>query len=138
MNIYEVINPSDPVRFWHDRDDVAAMATVLVGEGRYGCKRDGEMVCPLMLFGGVKADLVALFGTTDLTAWVNRDDNRAEVVECLRRWTVGRFDELTAAQAMTPEDRAAWNEKRRGSLNDICGRARELADWLERSAQEAK
>ena len=142
MQLYEVINPSDPVTVEAPSDLVAGLAGILLGRGAYGMAgEDGELALPLMLFGvGVAlAEWLAKQGEDDLGAAL--EANRDAVIACLRSATLCKPAErasLVAAVRAGGGDPvaalAAFNESRRSSMNNICGRAFGIAESMEAAA----
>lgn len=116
--LYEVVNPSDPVFLEAEDPLVAAVSTLLLGEGLYGCKTpEGAVVLPLLAFGG-DAALESWCASKGIRLDVFLHARKAEVASCL------------ASAALPPG-------RKRSSLNDICGAARNLAARLAPSAGAA-
>jgi hypothetical protein len=134
VRIYEIINPSDCVTLETENEEAAIAATIVLGGGAYGLRRDDdETVCPIMLFGG--ADWVQeKFG--DLGVWV--DANAADVADVLDTAMCCSMGDRRAVGAalrgLPAEERrtrlAAYNDERRSSLNNICGAAANYAKQL--------
>jgi hypothetical protein len=113
---FNLINPSDPYTFEADDLEVAAVAVCLLGEGKYpadamGADADQGNNVPPFLFGGHDEWFTARFGAgfedTTLHCLTHRTDAVARVLESMKLGSV-----------------------RRSSLNDIGGRARELAKGI--------
>lgn len=142
--IYEIINPSDPVVFETDDFECAAVATLLVGEGRCAAKpqEDGGEEVPLFLFGGHDEWSQARFGCSFSNLLDRVTETKArDLVFALRSFVIGHAEDITAYRrgleliddpAKRDVWREEWKEARRSSLNDICGRAWQIADWAEK------
>ncbi len=128
--IYEVINPSDPVTLEAQDIEAAQAACLLLGEGAYALHdADGKEVMPLFLLGGLnewaeqhKFDLGRI-----------RRDKLPAVIECLESAACCEIRDrqaILAAVGDDPEALARYNDTKRSSLNDICGRAFKLAAGL--------
>lgn len=139
--IFELINPSDAVTFIGDDITVAGVAIMVLGRGRYGLTDDkGEVVVPLMLFGGSEYWL-AEHGVDDLDAWLTA--NYLRVAEFLETCAYGSrlereaFDQAIAR--MTPEHAEAhrewWNDRNRSSMNNIGQAAAAYAKTLRKKAE---
>lgn len=136
--LYEIINPSDHYTIECNDLEIAAVACVLLGDGQYAfdpLEEGGEKV-PLGIMGG-------------LTEWFKEHFN-ASPQEVFRRCVTDRAPELADALdsvlignrkaflALAPsrdaegyaEARAAWHEANRSSMNNIGGRAYQLARRL--------
>lgn len=135
--IYELINPSDPVTFETEDIDVVRAVGLLLGSGQCPVEDEhGEEVLPLFIFGGY--DKWAAAQGFDLATV--RKDKLMAVVDCLRTAMVAERRERAAIMAAVGTDveaLARYNEERRSSMNDICGRAFAIADKLAASAAAA-
>ncbi len=142
--IVELINPSDPVTFEMQDVKVAGVAVLLLGRGAYGLKTaDGNDVVPLMLFDGgerwLKKQRIA-----DLDKYLrNRGKNVAAFLDTCAYGSIADREGFDAAiKRMTKEKaaehRAWWNDKHRGSLNDIGNAAAGLAVRLREIAAGKK
>lgn len=131
MSVYEIINPSDPITFECDDDDVARVAALVLGRGAYGVQReDGERVLPVLRFGGFdewyKA-FTARVGCT-LNGWIRGNRGRMAVaLDTTAVCSLSNRKALLAATKGDPEAVARWNEEKRSSMNNICKAARALA-----------
>ena len=125
--VYEIANPSDYVTIKTDNEMAACMAGMLLGEGKYGVRRvaDDMMVCPMFLFGG--SDEWAE-KTYQLTVQEILDRTREALPAILRTAVCGNRDDYER----TTESRQEWNERKRGSMNNICGYADIMADRIEK------
>lgn len=142
MKTYEIVNPSDPYTICADDRAVAAVACFLLGQGQYAFTdiENGEDGVPIFLFGGVDAWTNETFGknASDLIKGVLAD-KRDALIACLDSTLIGRPSdrasyekglELIDDPAKRKAWRDHWHDERRSSLNDIGGRAYELADRL--------
>lgn len=142
MPIYEIANPSD--RYTIDAPEgkfpAACIATCVLGGGAYGLTDSaGKLVMPLFIFGGIdpwfRDHCGADFPTT--LALTPPDD----VIAALDSILIGSCEDrdifndaiaLMTERSAQESFRASWCERKRGSLNDIGGRARQLADVMRR------
>ena len=133
--IYEIINPSDAYTIKSDSKAVACLACLLVGEGQYGLQDEGgESLLPFFMFGGdPKAWFKEEFGT-GLDAFI--DESLEEIADCLDSILIGKIGTRQGIEAMLevisdPVERekawAAWQDKKRSSMNDIGSHAKNLA-----------
>jgi hypothetical protein len=150
--LYEIVNPSDPYTIKAESLDVAFVACLMLGNGQYafGPLESAGVKIPLFLFGGL----------ADCEAWstehlheefesvikrVTTDPLKiAELAACFESCLIGRFKEretyragleLIDDPAKRDEWRARWHDTRRSSLNDIGGRAYEMASKLRTGIQ---
>lgn len=136
---YEIINPSDCVMISAPTFEVAALATILLGNGQYGAKpQDGGEDVPIFLFSSWRAWVKERFGFDEAETML--EQHKADVAATLRTACTGSFSDRelfdAALAAITQEGKrkaflADWDDKRRTSLTQITNRANELADWLE-------
>lgn len=108
MMEYEIVNPSDPYTLKSDDFEAAALACVILGNGKYALKplEDGGVEVPLFVFGGHDEWFQKTFGVT-LDGSLSRVE-RSRIAAVLETVTIG-------------------NSKKRSSMNDIGGRAKALA-----------
>lgn len=136
--IYEVINPSDPVTIAADDLEVAQATCLLLGRGQYGLStKDGEEAMPILLFDG-QFETWAKDTNFDLASTLK--SRRGQIVECLRSAMCCGPQDRVAIAAAVGDDKdalARYNDAKRSSLNDICGRAADLADHGLRPVQKA-
>lgn len=141
--IYEIINPSDPVTIEADDDKVAAAAVFFLGEGAYGVRSaDGRNVLPVLAFAGERAAVEWLEEHGIVENFVS--SMRLPIALALQSAIVcraaDRVDLIASVKAGggdTDAALAAWNETKRTSMNDICGRAHSLARVMRRNGAEA-
>lgn len=134
MNVYEIINPSDPVTFEAPDDKVAIFAVLAVHGTRYGVTRDGDAVLPLLFLSIRTSDA--------LESWLNDQgitgeweaENLGAVADALDSAIVCSADNYASIRDAVRAGGGdvaialrAFNESRRTSLNDICGRGYEAA-----------
>lgn len=130
MTHYEIINPSDKVIIASEDDLTAAVAVLLLGEGRYGlCRADpaGKQVLPILLFGGVD-DWIKQHGIHDLDTWLN--NHALDLAVVFESVFYGSLNELEAlesaignlAEPSRREARNNYNDKKRASMNNIGAR----------------
>lgn len=132
MAVYEFNSPSDPYTFEAPDLDVAAVVTFLVGGGQAGATPvDGGDEVPIFLFGGSEAWVQTKFGR-DLEPWfaVTMATRKSEIIASLESFLHGEERDRSFWGLASREDRAAYNEKRRSSMNAIGKRAFALAENL--------
>jgi hypothetical protein len=126
--LFEIINPSDEATFEAPDERIAVLATVLLGEGRYGVRgADGDVVMPPILFGwpdGAKFGGVGLGDVNDAV-----DSNLIAIAEALESIALVSLRDRRALLA-SGADLSRWNEEKRTSLNDFAKYARNLASRL--------
>lgn len=131
MKLYEVINPSDAVTFEAESDDVAAIAVLFLGRGKYGCTDEqGSDVLPLLLFGsdGWIEKFCADRKLADLSDFLSANaEALAKALESTSVCSLANRKALVAAVGPDPVALERWNEAKRSSLNNICAAARKLA-----------
>lgn len=140
LMLYEIINPSDPVTIEAEDLEVARAACLLLGRGAYGLRdADDNEALPLFIFGSDEA----------FEAWEKAEGfsiervmgaKLTEVIACLRSAMCCEMRDRIAIRAAVgddPEALARYNDARRSSLNDICGRAFAIAKGMERKAAKA-
>jgi len=145
MLLFKIVNPSDPYTIEADSLDVAAVTTVLLGQGKYPLTSlDGGQDVPLFMFGA--DEWCKKVFSEDLMELSNRvmDTKLAEVADCLDSVLYGdaqdRIEFLESTEGMTREDfeeaRAIRQEKNRSSMNDIGERAYRMAKNLRKSIKD--
>lgn len=143
MNLYKIVNPSDPYTIEAASLDVAAMACILLGQGHYLLKPlDGGEEVPQFIFGGQDKWCRDHF-SEDFVEFSNRvmDTKMADVADCLDSVLYGdhedRLEFLAATEHMGREEfeaaRLARQDDRRSSINDIGERAYRMAAKLRKS-----
>lgn len=141
MMIYEVINPSDMVTFLSDDDKIAYACTVLVGNGRYGCKNleTHESLPCLLLF--VSAEEFEQLAADYLgEAFGSFIHNNREVI----KGVLSSFSYCSAKDRRTYDDaisaitdpaqlaafKAKHDDKNRTSMNQIVNRAWDISKGI--------
>lgn len=140
--LYDIVNPSDSYTIRADDLKIAAAACVLLGRGQYAfdpLEKGGKRV-PLMLFGGMDKWFMDHFDQDADAALTDVIENRAaELADCLDSCVIGKIHDRRDHEAAlslieSPEERdkfrAERHDRRRSSLNDIGGRAYEMAKNL--------
>lgn len=148
--LFEIINPSDPYTIEAPDMKIAAAACVLLGNGQYAFRPlegEGAVEVPLFLFGGHDEWFKEQFGAgTDAVLTDIMENRRAALADCLDSTTYGsaadrrEFEHLTehCAPAERQKLRIERNNNRRGSLNDIAGRAHRYAKNFRAASAEAE
>ena len=118
---YEISNPSDPVFMEAPDLEIAAIAVILLGGGKYGAEPvDGASPCvPIFMFGGADEWFTETFGST--------------IVDTLSRVKAARMDALADALQST----AYPSGHERTSMNRIVDRAHSLAKWARGEIEKA-
>lgn len=146
MQIYEIINPSDPYTMRCDDVAVVAASLLFLGRGQYAA----EPYFPLAKASAISTVDVPMFAVgidvkqwfsdrydiDDLDAWIR--ENRLRIADALDTVLIGMPEERDALDEtlaeMTEEQRAAFldrrHDKMRSSLNDIGMNASIIAEKL--------
>lgn len=144
--IYRIVNMSDAYTIEADKTDVAFVACLVLGHGTYAFEPVGEgEKIPLFMFGGLDEFSQKHFGKS-VEAMVNEISiqRREELAACFDSCLIGTPDDRQAYRdglaliddpAKKKEWRDRWHDQRRSSLNDIGGRAYEMAANLRRGDQ---
>lgn len=140
MVAYEVVNPSDPYTFEAPDLEIAAAAIFLVGGGHYAADpfdEDQDRV-PIFLLGGAEQWVQEKFGS-DIETWFGRvkAERLPEVCTALESFLYGGRLAGEDWQGRTPEERAAYNERHRTSMNNIGKRAFSIAASLHAEREAA-
>jgi len=120
---WEIINPSDYCTMEAESFAVACVASLFLGEGKYGLDPIGdtnkEYKMPIMLFGGVDEFFSREFGFKDFGDGMKeiKETKMAEVIKAL--------------------DSVSYEGKERSSMNNIVGYAKELVKYLSKSKEES-
>jgi hypothetical protein len=137
--ICEIINPSDAYTMECENFVVGVAAVAVLGNGHLGLKsEDGEQTSPI-LFGW--EEWFAAQDVPDLSAFV--DQNKLAIAAALASVRIGRPKdrqaEAAAVKYMSAEDaekyRTEIHDVRRTSMNDIGGRAWQIAKKLRDDSQ---
>ncbi len=132
MSTWELINPSDQITFTAESHELACIAVGLIGEGKYGATElegAGASV-PLWLFGGTDQYFQTTFGRKSFEDALDLCD-KAAVADVYDSFLIASFRERAAfeeemnalPEIERPAFKADWQNKRRGSLNNICHHA---------------
>lgn len=139
--LYRIINPSDPYTIVANRIDVAAVASLILGNGQYAFEPlDGSVDIPL--FGFMTPEQRENWFVQNCKMGIEatvkdvRENLRTEMADCLDSVVIGQPEErepyLAGLALLTdPDEREKywfeWQDKRRSSFNDIAGRAHRTA-----------
>lgn len=118
---FEISNPSDPYEMEAPDLEIASTVICLLGDGKYGGKGIGDNVgvdVPFFMFGGADEWFTEKFGA----------DYGATVTRILH----DRNEELSTAF-----DSVTLMCEERSSMNDIGGRARDIAKQIRAKATES-
>lgn len=132
---YEIINPSDCVTFVCENETIACNVLTLLGSGQYGgdCLEDSTKDIPIFMLGGFDAWWKQRHGDKEVGVVLkeNLEPTCVALESCMCLGFNERKEVETAVAGMTPEERTMYikdaNDKKRSSMNDICGRAFEIA-----------
>jgi len=141
--LFNLVNPSDPYTIEAPSLDIATLAALLLGQGKYPLTSlDGGENVPHFLFGGTDAWCKEHFGE-NLMELSNRlmDTKLAEVADCLDSILYGdaqdRIQFLAETADMNRETfeaaRFMRQDAKRSSINDIGERAYRMAAKLRQS-----
>lgn len=144
--LFNIVNPSDPYTIEAPSLDVAAVASILLGQGRYPFDSlDGGENVPLFMFGGADKWTKTHFDET-LMELSNRvmDTKLSEVVECLDSVLYGNEQDRVSFFAETngmdrpnfEAHRMMRQDSKRSSMNDIGERAYRMAAKLRKSIED--
>lgn len=149
MALWELVNPSDPYTLRCDDFEVAAVVSVLLGEGKTPLHEVGgdARKVPFFLFGGHDEWFLGQFGAKagDVIARC-MTSSRSAIADALDSVVIGtpRDRELyeEALSAMSEADRAAyrktWHDRKRSSLSDYGSFAWGLAERLRQETAPAE
>lgn len=141
--LFRISNPSDPYTIEASSLDVAAMTSILIGQGHYGFQSlDGGESVPMFAFGGGDQWCQKHF-EEDLMELSNRvmDTKLSQVADCLDSALYGdrqeRLEFLEETKDMNRPTFEAFRlmrqEKKRSSINDIGERAYRMAAKMRQS-----
>jgi hypothetical protein len=117
---FNIDNPSDPYTLEADDLQIAAVACCLLGNGQYGLTGIGDSEgqdVPIFLLGGADEWFTEKFGTSYEDTATNALNNRNDAL-------ARAFESVTLCQ------------ENRSSINDIGGKASEIAKAIRRKAAE--
>ena len=143
--LFKIVNPSDPYTIEAPSLDVATVAAVLLGQGKYPFESlDGGKDIPHFLFGKIDLWCQENFNE-NLMELSNRvmDTKLSEVADCLDSVLYGdeqdRTEFLESTEGMKREHfeeaRGIRQENNRSSMNDIGERAYRMAAKLRESVK---
>lgn len=145
MPLFEIINPSDAYTIKTDRWDLAVLATLFLGEGKYGLEEiRGERRMPPFIFGGVDEWLKEQFGAESLNAFIESrmSEELCQVIDSVLIGSAcARVEYEDAISRMTAEAAAdyaeAYRDRKRSSMNNIGAYAVSLARSLRKKLKAA-
>lgn len=138
MILYDLSNPSDAYTF-EAPDRATAVCVVALFGSHYGASavgaEDKALDVPICLFGGMVEMVCEALDCAEDQIDAQLTARAETVAKSLESFCCGGRDGF---DALTIEERAAQNEERRSSMNDIGKRAHSYAEWLrERIAASA-
>ena len=138
--IYEIINMSDPYTIEAHSLEVAAVACLCLGRGQYAFEPvEVDTKVPMFMFGDADSWFMDRFGVDLRTVMDRVMAEGLELAACFESCLIGgERDRQTYQRGLALIDdptkreewRLKWHEARRSSLNDIGGRAWEMAKRL--------
>lgn len=146
--IYEIINMSDPYTIEAHSLDVAFIACLFLGRGQYAFQplsEEAEKI-PLFIFGDCEywcQEHLATELKNVVHSVTTEPAKRLALAECFESCVIGHSQdretyrvglELIDDPAKREQWRAKWHDGRRSSMNDIGGRAYEMAARLRSGA----
>lgn len=147
--IYELIQPSDPVTFKADRDEVAFAIALYLGNGKAGCRREDDKSIPSLLIfadeGTIKSTVQEQLGTSTVNEFFNA--NLIECADAFDSFSYGSFGARRqfddAVEAITdPEKLAEFKRKHedrcRTSINKWVDYAWRCGKALRKAHEEGK
>lgn len=130
--IHEFINMSDKITFYASNDEIARAVTLLLGNGKCGCKDETGKDVPYCFtaFGNPAPDEVY----KQIEEWVSTGNK--ELIKSLNTVAVCDFSEREIYDDYTENSNnqkrwEKWDDKHRTSLNNFGKYARKLAKVLE-------
>lgn len=149
MIVFSLVNPSDPYTLVAPSLKIAAVATCIFGEGRYGlrqCDGQGDAAMPPFMEFGHESWFQRKFGETFEQALYDvHSRHREAMVRCLGSVLYGTLaDRLKIGPELDllgAEERALrlldWHDSNRSSSNDIGRRAWDFSNRLALTLQES-
>lgn len=139
--LFEIINPSDPYTIEAPDLKVAAVACVLLGNGKLGFQGiDCEAEVPLFLFGGYDEWFTKHCGGDFKSVMAQVTESRlSELADCLDSVLIGDAAHRKSFQKGLeliddPVKREHWLDERRSSMDNIGGHAWSIAKQLREKA----
>lgn len=144
--LFSIVNPSDPYTIESSSLDVAAMTSVLLGQGQFSFKSlDGGESIPALALGGGDSWCQKHF-KEDLMEMSNRvmDTKLSQIADCLDSVLYGdvhdRVEFVATVEGMNrvtfEAHRAIEQDKKCSSANDIGTRAYRMAAKLRQSIED--
>lgn len=139
--LYRIVNMSDPYTIEAERLDIAVVACAMLGAGQYAFEPTEaghqDKAVPLFMFGGIDEWCKEKFGQPfEAVLQGILDERPGDLATCLESCLIGDHQDRKTYQdglaLITEPDkrkewRDRWHDERRGSLNDIGGRAYAMA-----------
>ncbi len=137
MTYYELINPSDTYTLKADDPQIAVLAAILLGSGRYGLTdEESREIFPIFFIdaNGLE-EWVRVQYSCELGELIKAAD-KAALAACLESVAICPLKDRrlwdAALEAMDDAAKraawlAAWHDAQRSSMNDIGGRAQKYA-----------
>lgn len=139
MQLYEFINMSDKITFYAKDDSIARAVTLLLGNGKAGCKKQGgeQLEHCFTAFGNPAPDEVY----EQIENFVK--DGNQDLIKALNSVACCDFDEREIYDSYTEnsanqEKWDKWDNKHRTSLNNFGKYARNLANAILSKESEVK
>jgi len=145
--LYEIINMSDAYTIEANDLELAFVACILLGRGQYAFEplSDDGVKVPFFMFGGIDEFCQKHFSKSSGAILDGVMETRSnELADCLDSCLIGGkdnrqtyFDGLALIDDPAKREiwRKKWHDERRSSLNDIGGRAYEMANKLRAKAE---
>lgn len=90
--LYELITPSDPIVFAAVNDKVAYTCSILLGNGKAGCKReDGESIPTMIMFDPDPEKTMQEYLGEPMKDFISK--NMAEIADCFDSFSYGDFED---------------------------------------------
>lgn len=139
--IFEIINPSDQCTLVADDLEIAAIICCLIGTGKYALKGlDTDLEVPLFIFGGHDEWFTGKFSRNYKDSLEYAIANKIdELIACAESVMIGGLaDRHLYEQALSLIDdptkqneyRDSYLDKKRSSLNNICSRSWQYAEYF--------
>jgi hypothetical protein len=135
--LYEIVNPSDAYTVECPDLQIAMVVCILLGRGQYALRplEENAVAVPMFMFGGLEKFCEKNFKKPDAEVVQHCMKQRAdEVAAALDSVLIGSPADRAAFYAQAPttaaefeQERATYHDKKRSSLNDIGGRAYQMA-----------
>lgn len=139
--LYELKNPSDPYVFEADSLEVATLTVYLLSTAFGAEPIEGDGDVPIMLFGDAEEYYKEKFGRDVKTGF---ESNFTSVRKAMASFMLGNFSDYkryqAALNAITDEEKRKtfideWQDNR-SSLNNIGGKAHQIAEMMLKQEQE--